>query len=1002
MSVAPVTTVGRTTLVVAALMLCGAFTPVAAAGIESKPFGIESFSTQTTETTPEGVNEPYMFTQAAGHPYALTNSARFASEEVAGQTTVEGDPKDVVIYLPPGLVANPQVAAHCSGQQEHCPTDSQIGVFSLRFVAEEQQLSASGAIVNMIPPPGEAAELGLEVPLLGRVLLTGHLVYTPQGYSLAIIGHGLPVPNLGGGFPSMHLLSMETTLWGVPADPAHDFQRGETCYGFGGNLSCAGGGVSSGEEEAPLLTMPSVCSASGLRTVAWADSWERPGVYRQTESTLPAMAYCDRLQFRPEIAVRPESSNADGALGVSVNVKVPQIENSAALVATPPLRSATITLPQGLSVNPSVGDGLAVCAATGPTGINIPTGLTASGEALRPGEVGSGEEIPPEGLGPEEPILSQGHCPEASTVGTAEAVTPFLPYPIEGRVYLAAPGCGGPAQRPCSEQDAVDGSLYRLYVELGGRGSQRHDGVLIKLAATVQANPATGQLTVRLSEAPQLPISQLSLRMFGGDRSLLANPSKCGPATTTGDLEPWSAPYAPNAAPSSYYEVTGCTGMRTLSPKLNAGSLNVLAGAFSPFVFAVTRSEGEPYLSQLQLHAPVGLSAMLSSVLRCEEAVAAVGRCPESSRIGSSTVAVGAGSPLHMVGSVYLTGSYEGAPFGLSIVTHAVTGPLDLGSIVIRARIDVDPHTGGLVITSDPLPQIVLGVPLRLRQITLNIDRPGFIVNPTNCEAERITATIASVEGAVASPTNPFAVGGCRGLAFKPTLKASTTGQTSFARGGSLDLKLSLPKGEVGTTANLARIKVALPQQLPSRLTTLQGACRGSTFEVNPSACPSTSVVGIARAWTPMLSSELTGPVYLVSHGPNVFPSPVVVLQGEGVTLDLSGSTTVRGSASSVTFNTIPDIPVQSMEIYLPQGPHSLLATNTKLCALGRVMTVTHTLTQRVAGHTVTRKVRVRERVATLPMPTSLVAQNGLVVHRAAKIAVVGCGGGGAASVRRR
>ncbi len=991
-------------LVVAALMLCGAFTPVSAAGIESKPFGIESFSTQTTETTPEGVGEPYMFTQAAGHPYALTNSVRFASEEVGGQITVEGDPKDVVIYLPPGLVANPQVAAHCSGQQEHCPIDSQIGVFSLRFVAGEQQLFASGAIVNMVPPPGEASELGLEVPLLGRVLLTGHLVYTPQGYSLAIVGRGLPVPNLGGGFPSAHLLDMETTLWGVPADPTHDLQRGETCYGFGNSsdLNCTGGGVSSGEEAASLLTMPSVCSASGLRTVAWADSWERPGVYPQAESTLPAMAYCDRLQFRPEITVRPESSNADGVSGVSVNLKVPQIESSAAIVATPPLRSATITLPQGLSINPSVGDGLAVCDATGLSGINIPTGLNASGEALRPGEVGSGEEIPPEGLGPEEPILSQGHCPEASTVGTAEAITPFLPYPIEGRVYLAAPGCGGPSQSPCSEQDAVDGNLYKLYVELGGRGSRRSNGVLIKLAATVQANPATGQLTVRLSDAPQLPISQLSLRTFGGERSLLANPSKCGPATTTVDLEPWSAPYAPDAAPSSYYEVTGCTDAHTPAPKLIAGSSNVLAGAFSPFIFTVTRSEGEPYLSQLQLHAPGGLSAMLSSVPTCEETVASVGRCPESSRIGSSTVAVGAGSPLRMTGSVYLTGPYEGAPFGLSIVTHAVTGPLDLGSIVIRARIDVDPHTGGLTITSDPLPQIVLGVPLRLRQIALNIDRPGFILNPTNCNAERIAATVASVEGAVASPTNPFAVGGCRGLAFKPTLKVSTTGQTSYPRGGSLDLKLVFPKGEVGTTANLARIKIALPQQLPSRLTTLQGACRVSTFEVNPAACPSTSVVGVAKTRTPVLSRELTGPVYLVSHGPNVFPSPVVVLQGEGVTLDLSGSTTVHGSGSSVTFNAIPDIPVQSMEIYLPQGPHSLLSANTRLCALGKLVTVTHTVTRRVNGHIVTRKVRVRERVATLPMPTSLVAQNGLVVHRAAKIDVVGCGAGKAGSARAR
>jgi hypothetical protein len=992
----------RATLLVATLVLGGVLAPKFAAGIEIKPFGIESFSMQTTETSPAGVSEPYVFTQASGHPYALTTSVQFSSEEAAGRTVVGGDPRDIVIHLPPGVVANPQVAGHCAGQVEHCPTDSQIGVFSLRFTTGQQEVSAFGAIVNMTPPAGQAAELGLEVPLLGRVLLTGHVVYTPRGYSLAIVGRGFPIPSLGGEFPSLHLLSMETTLWGIPAAPAHDFQRGKSCYGFGGGAqsNCTGGGLSSGEEPEPFLTMPGGCSG-GLTTVAWADSWEHPGVYLQSQSILPAMAYCDRLPFHPEIAVRPESSITDGVVGVSVNVKVPQIEGSTAIVATPPLRSATITLPQGLSINPSVGEGLQACAASGPGGIDIPTGLNASGEALRPGEAGPGEEVPPEGLGPEEPVLAPGHCPEASTVGTAEAITPFLPYPIEGRVYLAAPGCGGPDQSPCSEQDAVDGNLYRLYVELGGRGSQRSEGVLIKLAATVQANAATGQLTVRLSEAPQLPISQLSLRMFGGERSLLANPSKCGPATTTVDLEPWSAPYAPNAASYSYYEVTGCAG-HALPPKLVAGSVNTLAGSFSPFVFTVTRSEREPYLSQLQLHGPAGLSAMLSSVPVCDTALATAGGCPDSSRIGSSTVAAGAGSPLRMAGTVYLTGPYQGAPFGLSIVTHAVAGPLDLGTVVIRARIDIDPRTGGLIITSDRLPQIVLGVPLRVRQIMLNIDRPGFIVNPTNCNAEQITATIAGVEGAIASPTNPFAVGGCRGLAFKPTLKASTTGHTGYASGASLDLKLALPKGGVGEGANLRRMKVALPPQLPSRLTTLQGACRGGTFDANPAACPATSIVGIARVRTPVLSTQLTGPVYLVSRGPNAFPSPVVVLQGEGITLDLSGSTTVHGSGSSVTFNAIPDIPVQSMEIYLPQGPHSLLSANTKLCALGKLVTVTHTVTRRVGGRTVTRKVRVRERVASLPMPTSLVAQNGLVVHKAAKIDVRGCGVGGARSVRAR
>jgi hypothetical protein len=981
----------------AALILCVLFIPASAAGVEAKPFGIESFSTQTTETSAGGVNEPYLFTQAAGHPSALTSTVRFATEETeAGQTYATGDPKNLIIDLPVGAVANPQAVVHCSAQNEHCPTDSQVGVFALRFVGGEQQAEVLGPIFEMIPYPGQAAELGLEVPFVGRVLLLGHVVRVPEGYSLAIVGRGLPIPDVtaGEGAPSLHLASMETTLWGVPAAAVHDSQRGLSCFRLIGasGSNCTGGGLSSGQEAAPFLTMPSTCPGVGEATTAWADSWQEPTHYVHSQSTLPAMAYCDRLPFHPELSVRPETSGADQAVGVGVTVKVPQIEGASALVATPPLRAATITLPQGLSINPSVGDGQQACEPAGPTGFKLPTGLNAAGEPLEPEEVGIGEETPLGALGPDEPELAPGHCPEASIVGTAEASTPFLSKPIKGRVYIATPGCGGTTTLACTDEDAVDGRLYHLYVELGGKNGERSEGVILKLEATVQANPATGQLTVRLGEAPQLPLDELSLHLFGGPRALLANPAKCGSATTTSDVQPWSSPYTPDASPSDYYAVTGCTGASNLAPGLLAGSVNAIAGGFSPFTFTVTRREGEPYLSQLQLRTPAGLSAMLSSAPVCEEALANSGGCPDASRIGSSTVAAGAGSPLSIPGAMYLTGPYEGAPFGLSIVTHVAAGPLDLGLVVIRARIDIDPHTAALVVTSDRLPQIVLGVPLRLRRIALNIDRPGFIVNPTNCTAQRITAAIAGVEGAVANATNPFAVGGCRGLAFKPVIKASTTGQTSYVSGAGLDLKLSLPRGEVGTGANLARIKVALPGQLPSRLTTLQGACRGGTFDANPSACPTTSIVGIARARTPVLPGELMGPVYLVSHGPNVFPSPIVVLQGQGITLDLSGSTRVRGGGLSVTFNTLPDIPLRSMEIYLPQGPHSLLSANTKLCSLGKIVTVTRTVTRRVGGHTVTRKERVRERMATLPMPTSLVAQNGLVVHKAAKIEVRGCG----------
>jgi hypothetical protein len=942
------------------------------------------------------VNEPVDFDQAGGHPFALTTTAKFAAD----------DPKDLLIDLPPGLLANPQTVAQCSAQATQCPTDSQVGVFNLHFTGGEDHLEVMGAIYNLTPYPGVPAELGLQVPFLERIILTARLVRTPQGYSLALVGAGLPTLDLGSvleGAPALHLASIETTLWGVPAATVHDPQRGISCFGgIGTGTNCQGGGLSDGEEAVPFLTMPSSCGAPAV-TTAWADSWQERGRYVRAESTLPAMAYCERSLFWPEVSLRPETLRPEAGDGVNLTINIHQTEG--APVAAPELRAARITLPPGMAINPPVADGLQACPATGPEGVNIPTGVNSSGEPLTPGEVGPGEEIPPNGLGPSEPELSPGHCPNASIVGTAEAMTPLLAHPIEGRVYIATPGCGREHEAPCTDHDAADGNLYRLWIELGaGANTKHHEGVLLKLAAAVEANPATGQLTVRLTESPQLPLSELSLHLFGGERALLANPASCGAATTTSDLEPWSAPYAPDAAPSSYFNVTGCTSA-PLSPRFLAGVINPDAAASSPFILTVTRGAGEPYLSALQAHTPPGLSAELSSVPLCTEPQATSGQCPETSRIGSSEVSAGGGSvPLRMPGAIYLTAGFGGAPFGLSIVTNADAGPLNLGQLVTRAAVTIDPVTAALTITTNPLPQILLGVPLRVQRVSLNIDRPGFILNPTNCDELHVTATIAGTEGASTNVSDPFAVGDCASLPFKPRLTASTSAHNTFARGASLDMRLTFPPDKSGAPANLKRIRVALPIHLPSRLTTLQGACREATFANNPAACPTSSTVGIATAHTPLLSGALTGPVVFVSRGRDQVPAPSVILQGDGVTLILQGSTAINThGVATVAFNSIPDVPLQSLELYLPQGAHSLVTANTDLCALARTVLVTRRVKVREQGRTVRRAERVRERLpATLRMPTELAGQNGAVIHHMTPVAVSGCPSSNHAASSRR
>jgi hypothetical protein len=1006
----------RWMLVGAAMLVCARAAPAGATGVEAKPFGIARFTMQTTQTrqVPYGpgmpgygfLNEPYTFTQAGSHPYALTSTLEFASEEVGADHSIvpTRDPKNMIIDLPPGLSADPLAVSRCPSAQAmaggSCPVDSQVGVFVLTFSGK----AILGPIVDLTPEAGQSAELGLETPFKIMFPLTGRVVRTAQGYGLSIVGNGLP---------ALSVVSVETTLWGVPAAAIHDPQRGLSCTAGDVNQqwSCEGGEVPSGEAPAPFLTMPSDCSAGPQTGTVWADSWEEPGRYVQARSTLPGMTGCDVLPFNPEIEVKPDTLLADEPVGVGVSIGVHQTESPQA-VATPQLRDATVTLPQGVSISPGVADGVQACKQTGPEGIDIPTGLNASGEPLKPEEVGEGEEVGPSGEG----RLAPGHCPEASTVGAAEALTPLLPSPIKGRVYLAVPGCGAPGQQSCTEQDAVDGNLYRLYVELGGNGEPRDEGVNIKVEGKVEANPATGQLTIKLMENPQLPLSQLNIDLGGGPRALLDNPATCGPARTTSDLRPWSAPGAtpapesllvpgtPDADPASFYDVTGCAGPPALNPGVLAGTLTSQAGAFSAFTFSVTRGDREQYLSQIQLHTPPGLSAMLSSVPLCEEALANTGKCPEASRIGSTLVASGAGShPSEMPGRMYLTTGYEGAPFALSIVTDAVAGPLNLGVVVIRARINIDPETAALTITSDPLPQIVLGVPLRLQRVTLNIDRPDFMFNPTNCNAQQVTATIAGAQDATANVSSPFAAGGCKSLAFKPNLKASTNAHTSYTNGASLDMRLTFPNGEQGAEANLARIKIALPRQLPSRLTTLQNACSDTTFDADPSACPKASIVGIARARTPVLPAELAGPVYLVSHGRSVFPSPIVVLQGDGVRLNLLGSTVIdKTGIASVAFNTTPDVPIASLELYLPQGPHSVLSANTSLCSLTKTVTVKRNITQRAHGRTVRRTIKVRERApASLPMGTELVAQNGAVIHQNTKIEVTGCTASKAKTARR-
>lgn len=978
--------------VMALLWVCAVLVavPVCAEAIEpneAKPFEITKFTMQTTgptkevllSTTPSGnnyefINEPDMFTQAGGHPWALTTKIEFASEEfpvASGQRNVlvpTRDPKDVVVDLPPGLLGDPMALPRCSLAQVHaggeCPSSTQVGVYRVRWHGGNELLAP---IINVTPEAGQSAEFTFENEIKINPVLTGRLVRTAQGYGFAVVSNEIP---------EVELVSVEATFWGVPADPSHDAMRGLVCgsvrLGLPLNCKTGTGGLSAGVPAAPFLTMPTNCSAGPETGTLRADAWQEPGRvgvngqfegYREATAVMPGVTGCSLLSFNPLIEVQPDTLLADEPVGLGVNLQVP-LDEKPKSVATPQLRDSVLTLPEGMSVSPGVVDGIQACNEFGPEGINI---IGPESE-----EVGLNGELQ----------LASGHCPDASIVGTAEAFTPFLPIPIKGHVYLARPGCGGAGQKACTEEDARDGNLYRLYLELGGTGELANTGVHFKVPLETEANPATGQLTTRVVGTPQAPFNELKIHLNGGPRAPLDTPAVCGPAKTTSDFTPWSTAGetpehvfmvgTPDATPSSFFEVGGCAGgPPPLNPGFIAGTVTPQAGKFSAFTLNLSRNDREQYVKGIQVHTPPGLLGMLSSVPLCGEPAANEGKCPEASRIGTTRVASGAGShPFEISGNMYLTGPYGGSPFGLSIVTNAVAGPFNLGLVIVRARIEVDPENSTLTITTDEtgphaVPQIIFGVPLRLQRVTVNVDRPNFMFNPTNCSAQQIIARISGYQQAIASVSSPFAVGGCKSLVFKPKFTVSTNGHTSRSNGASLDAKVSYPAGSLGNAANIAYAKVSLPKQLPSRLTTLQKACPAATFRTNPAGCPKGSTVGIVRASTPLLPVGLSGPVYFVSHGSEEFPSLIVVLQGDGVRVDLTGTTFInKKGITSSTFKTVPDVPVNTFELYLPQGRDSALAANGNLC---------------------------KTPANKLIMPSEFVAQNGAVLKQNTRIEVSGC-----------
>ncbi|HEY6761302.1 MAG TPA: hypothetical protein VI318_17520 [Baekduia sp.] len=799
--------------------------------------------------------------QAGAHPDVTTSFSFNMTDLGPGIGNAPVEPvKSIRLSLPAGLVGDAAHIPQCS------PVTFGAGPFGGGHCDPTTQ-------VGVVTVDADLAGIGTYAPMLFPVynLAAG-------GGQPAAFGFGVMFPNVEIGFQARtatdggldtvidgvneggRIAGQTLTLWGVPGDPSHDGLRCLDIYGGGPTTGCA---PLPTLDRIPLLRNPTSCEP--MTTTLSVDSWIHPGQFVTTTTTSPAPTGCDAVPFDPSVSVAPDTGTADAPTGLDVTVGVAQNRDPDGLSASD-VRKTVVTLPEGYSISPSAADGLQACDDAG-------VGIGAAGPAS---------------------------CPDASKVGSATIVSPIIDQPLTGPIYL------GPSTAP---------GHYRVYVVVEG------SGVRLKLPGDIVADAQTGRLTTTFDNTPQQPFSSLTLHFDGGPRAVLASPASCGTADASAAIDPWKGGTTTLTTPVTLGG-GDCGNGLPFAPSLTAGVTNATAGAAST-TFALTvgrddRTQGLGAISNVTL--PAGLSAKVGSVPLCDGARAAAGTCGAESRVGRVDVVAGPGSsPLRLSGTAYLTEGYNGAPYGLSLVVPAVAGPYDLGTVVIRSAISVGPDAR-VSVQTDPLPQILDGIPLRLRSVGLTLDRPGFMVNPTSCADGVVAATLTGAAGTVQAASSRFGLTGCKKLAFAPKMKITASPSTKAA-GAGLHVALTQGAGQ----ANLKSVAVSLPKQLAVKLKALGTTCTAAQEAAQ--ACPAASQVGGASARTPLLDVPLKGGVYLVQNGAKL-PKLVAFLRGGGLSIPLEGSTAVSKTGRlSTTFATIPDVPITTFDLDLPHNKRQILET---------------------------------------------------------------------------
>jgi hypothetical protein len=850
----------------ALIMVCSG---LAAASADAVPadFGFENTSVSLSTT------------QAGAHPDVSISFRQ--NRDVTGAPI--GLLRNLSIGLPPGLIGNPTDFPHCSNAElansatvlkvnkSGCPQDSQVGITEVEIF--DTRAGGSGTLqepIYLMESPGgdTVARLGFVAVFFPTVINVG--ARSASDYGLTATVEGISTVK--------SVMGATTILWGVPAAPSHDADRitpyesylcsGKPCTAPGGSPRA------SGLLPRPFMTNPTHCGNDAQVTFE-SSSYTEPSHTAAATAPFPALTGCGSLSFEPKLSVAPTSHRAGGPTGLDVSLELPQDETVGGR-ATAQLRDATVTLPEGMTIASGAGDELEACSAT---------------------QVGYQK-------------MEQAHCPNGSKIGSVEFDVPALEHVLSGAIYQRTP---------------EPGDLFRIWLVADELG------VHVKIPGEIKADPLTGQITSTFVDNPQVPLREIQLHLFGGPRAPLANPPMCGTYRTEYEFVPWSGT-APVRGSSPMAIDESCRG-GGFSPTLSAGSVNPVAGDYSSFVLDLGRSDREQNISGLTVALPLGLTAKLAGVPLCLGSAALSGNCPAASQIGSVAVAAGPGSnplwipqPGKEATAVYLSGPYEGAPYSLVVKVPAQAGPFDLGTVVTRAAIFVDRSTAQVSVKSDPLPQILEGVPVFYRDIRVTVDRPDFMLNPTSCEGKSVAARVTSPSGVVANPIARYQVGDCASLAFKPRMTLKLKGGTRRTAHPQLIAQII----SQGTgVANLSRVQVKLPRSAFLDQAHIRTICTRVQFVAKQ--CPAAAQYGFIKAWTPLLEEPLEGPVYLRSSN-HKLPDLVFDLHGPLDIEVVARIDSVHGGIRA-TVEEAPDAPLSKVLLKMQGQKKGLIVNSKNLCA---------------------------------------------------------------------